>query len=128
MRFAQNPARTEPRRLEARHAGFDAEFFRVPVGGDDEAVAAPPAADPHGAAFEFGINRDFTTGEETVAIHMQNPVGCGCVHKRQTKLDCRAPPGHAELFTATCPQPHPPTLSQQKGQRLSNPQGVINSG
>ncbi len=53
MRTAQNAARTKPLRLEARHAGLDAEFFGRAVGGDDDAVAAPAAADPDRPALQF---------------------------------------------------------------------------
>ena len=74
MRFAQDAARTKPLRLETGHAGFDAEFFCEPIGGDHDAVAAPPAADPNGALLQFGIQRDFATGEETVAVNVQDAI------------------------------------------------------
>ena len=75
MRAAQNTTGTNPSGLKARHARLDAEFFGRPVGRDDNAVAAPSAADPHGPALQFFIERDFATRKKTVAIHMQNPVG-----------------------------------------------------
>ena len=59
MRPAQDSARTNPLRLKARHAGLDTEIFRRRVGRNHYAVAAPPAADPHGAAPQFLIERDF---------------------------------------------------------------------
>jgi hypothetical protein len=75
MRLAQHAARTKPLRLEARHAGFDAEFFGVPVGRDDDAVPSPAAADPDRPVLQAGLQGNFATGEEAVAIHVQNPVG-----------------------------------------------------
>ena len=74
MRFAEDAAGAKALRLEAGGAGLDAEFLCQPVGGDDDAVAAPAAADPDGAAFQLGIERDFATGEEAVAINMQDAV------------------------------------------------------
>ena len=59
MRTAQHAARTKPLRLETRHAGLDAEFFRRAIRGDDDAVAAPAAADPHGPALQFWIRARF---------------------------------------------------------------------
>ena len=53
MRTAQNAARAKPLRLEARHAGLDAEFFGRAIGRDDDAVAAPAAADPNRAALQL---------------------------------------------------------------------------
>ena len=41
---------------------------------DDNAVATPPAADPHGAANQFFIERDLAARKKTVAVHMENPV------------------------------------------------------
>jgi len=44
LRAAQNPGRTKPLGLETGRAGFDAVFFRLPVGGYHNAVApsSPP--------------------------------------------------------------------------------------
>ena len=80
VRPAQNAARTKPLRLETRHAGFDAEFFRRAIGRDDDAVAAPAAADPDGTALQFLIQRDFATREEAVAVHVQDAIGCFGIH------------------------------------------------
>ena len=80
MRPAQDAARTKSLRLETRHAGLDAEFLGRAIGRDDDAVAAPPAADPDRATLQFGIQGDLATGEETVAIHVQDAVGRFCVH------------------------------------------------
>ena len=74
MRFAEDAAGAEPLRLEAGGAGLDAVFLGEPVGGNDDAIAASAAANPDGPAFQLGIERDFATGEETVAIHMQDSV------------------------------------------------------
>ena len=74
MRFAENAIGTETLRLEAGGAGLDAVFLGEPVGGDDNTVATPAAADPDGTAFQLGIERDLATGEETIAIHMQDSV------------------------------------------------------
>ncbi len=74
MRPAQHTARTKAFRLETRHARLDAEFLRGPVRRDDDAVATPPAAHPHGPALQFFIERNFAARKKTVAIHVQNPV------------------------------------------------------
>ena len=91
MRFAQDAARTKPLRLETRHAGFDAEFFGEPVGGDHYAVAAPPAADPNGALLQLGIQRDFATGEEAVAVNVQDAI-VGAHIALNNLARCRIPP------------------------------------
>ena len=70
MRFAEHPARTKFLRLKTCHAGFDAEFFGRAIGGNDNAVATPPAAHPDRAALQFGMQGDLATGEEAVAIHV----------------------------------------------------------
>ena len=74
MRFAEDAAGAKSFRLETGGAGLDAVFLGDPVGGDDDTVAAPAATDPDGPAFQLGIERDFATGEETIAIHMQDSV------------------------------------------------------
>ena len=115
MRPAQHAARAKPFRLETRHAGFDAKLFGQPVGRDDDAVAAPAAADPDGAALQLIVERDFATGKKTVAIHMQNPVVL--VRSKQMKLIRRPPPRHSGLFTTANDAK---ILPQRLGQRLSN--------
>jgi hypothetical protein len=82
VRTAKNAFGTNPHCLETRHAGFDAEFFGEPVDRDDNAVTAPPAADPHRPFLQFGIQRHFTTGEEAVGVNMQYAVAAA--HARQT--------------------------------------------
>ncbi len=42
-----------------------------------EGIAAPAAADPHGTSFQFGIKRDFTTGEKGISIYVQNAIVAG---------------------------------------------------
>ena len=80
VRPAQNPLRAKPLRFEARHAGFDAEFFCRAIGGDDDAVPAPAAADPDRAALQLLIQGNLATGEEAVAIHVQDANGCFGIH------------------------------------------------
>ena len=64
----------------------EALFGRMLDGAmDDDAIAASPAADPDGPAFEFAVERDLATGEETVAIHMQNPVVRSGAHKSRPR-------------------------------------------
>ena len=77
MRFAKDATWTKPLCLEASRAGLDAEFLGLPVGGNHDAVAAPAAADPHGTSFQFGIKRDFTTGEKGISIYVQNAIVAG---------------------------------------------------
>jgi hypothetical protein len=76
VRFAQHAPRTKPRCLEARHAGLDAELFGHAIGGNDDAIAAPSAADPDRAALQLGMAGNLATGEETVAVHVQDANGC----------------------------------------------------
>ena len=64
VRLAQDAAGAKAFGFKAGGAGLDAVFLGEPVGGDDDAVAAPAAADPHRAAFQLGIERDLATGEE----------------------------------------------------------------
>ena len=86
MRPAQHAARTQPLRLETCHAGFDAEFFRRVIGRDDDAVAAPAAADPDRTMLQISslvfCQCDFAARKKTVAIHVQNPVVRLCVQSK----------------------------------------------
>ena len=74
MGFAEDAAGTEPFRLKASCARFDAESFGEPIGRNDDAVAAPATANPYGTAFQLGIERDFATGEEGISVDMQNAI------------------------------------------------------
>jgi hypothetical protein len=47
---AEDAFRAKSRGFEAGHAGLDTEFLGDAVGGDDNAVATPAAADPDGPA------------------------------------------------------------------------------
>jgi hypothetical protein len=51
MRAAQNPGRAKPFRLETGRAGFDTVFFRLPIGGNHNAVASSSPTDPHRTPF-----------------------------------------------------------------------------
>ena len=84
MRAAQNPGRTKPFGLETGRAGFDAVFFRLPVGGYHNAVAPSSPADPHRTPFQLGIERNFATGEERISVNVQNAVVAGA-HRQQTR-------------------------------------------
>jgi hypothetical protein len=55
-------------------------FFGRAIGGNDDAVPAPAAAHPDRAALQLGIQGDFATGEEAVAIHVQDAVGRFRIH------------------------------------------------
>ena len=69
--------RAEPGRLKAGHAGLHAGLLGEAVGGNHDAVTAPPAADPNRPALQLAVQRDLATGEKTVAIDMQNAVRLG---------------------------------------------------
>jgi hypothetical protein len=84
MRAAQDTVRAKPFRLETGRAGFDAVFFRLPVGRNHDAVAAPAAANPHRTPLQLGIKRDFATGEEGISVNVQNAVVAGA-HRQQTR-------------------------------------------
>jgi hypothetical protein len=99
-------SRTKPFRFEARHTGFDAEFFGVPVGRNDDAVPPPAAADPNRSPLQLVVERDLATGEEAVAIHVQNPVGCFRAHG-QTLIEPKFSPCQI--------------LAHRLGQKLSKP-------
>ena len=77
MRFAKDATWTKPLCLEASRAGLDAEFLRLPIGGNHDAVAAPTATHPNWTPLQFGIERDFTTGEKGISIYMQNAIVAG---------------------------------------------------
>ena len=61
-------------RLEARHAGLDAELLCLPVRRDHDAVPAPPAADPDGPAFPLGMQGDLAACEEAVAVEVEDAI------------------------------------------------------
>ena len=84
MRAAQDTVRAKPLRLKTGRAGFDAVFLGLPVGRNHDAVSAPPSANPHRTPLQFGIKRDFTTGEEGISVNVQNAVVAGA-HRQQTR-------------------------------------------
>jgi hypothetical protein len=57
-----------------------AELFRLAIGGDHDAVPMPPAAHPDWPARELRVQRDFATGEEAIAIDVQDADGRGSFH------------------------------------------------
>jgi hypothetical protein len=77
VRFAQYAVGTKPLGLETSCAGFNAVFLRLPIGGNHDAVAAPAATHPNWTPLQFGIERDFTTGEKGISIYMQNAIVAG---------------------------------------------------
>jgi len=48
-----------------------------PIGGDDDAITTPTTADPDGAAFQLGVERDLATGEEGISVNVQNAIVAG---------------------------------------------------
>ena len=84
MRTAQDTGRAKPFRLKTGRAGLDAVFLRLPVGRNNDAVAAPATADPHRTPLQFGIERDFATGEEGISVNVQNAV-VASAHRQQTR-------------------------------------------
>jgi hypothetical protein len=77
MRLAQHAARTKPLRLEARHAGFDAELFgrRLAAMTMPSPRRPPPTQTGRPCNSSLLPERDFATGKEAVAVHMQDAVG-----------------------------------------------------
>jgi len=53
-------------------ADFGEPFF--PIAFVRERVTAPSTADPHGVFLQRGIQRNFATGEETVAVNVQDAI------------------------------------------------------
>src|SRR5580704_14459529 len=82
MRSAEHTRGAKTRGLETGHAGLDAEFFGDAVGGNDNAIATPAAADPDGPALQFGIEGDFAACKKAVGVHMQDAIFLA--HARQS--------------------------------------------
>jgi hypothetical protein len=72
-------------RFKTSGAGFDAIFFRLPVGGNHNAIAAPAATDPHRTPLQLRIERDFATGEERISVNVQNAVVAGAHRVRAAR-------------------------------------------
>ena len=102
VRLGQHAVRAEALGLEAGGAGPDAEALGQAVGGDDDAVARAPAADPHRPAGERRVHRDLATGEKRVAIDVQDAELLGLGHsggecRNQAKPGQSASPGRDKL-------------------------------
>ena len=113
MRAAQETVRAKPFRLETGRAGFDAVFFRLPVGGNHNAVAASAAADPHRTPLQLGIKRNLATGEERISVNVQNAVVAGA-HRQQTRYRIVRRRPFRVVHRASLPNSH--------GHLLSHPQ------
>ncbi len=92
VRFAEDAVGAKALGLEAGGAGLDAVFFGEAVGGDDDAVAAPAAANPDGPAFQPGIERDLATGEEGISVDVQDAIVFRHGFHRSTRLSPRRGP------------------------------------